>query len=88
LAGWKDRVKRVKGSSFASRSFDLIDDTQKSVSAEFEVLIDGPGKSTGLTSVTGLLGFVPVNLSGQQFARNVAGWYWFTKAADWRLRLH
>jgi hypothetical protein len=28
-----------------------------------------------------------VNLSGQQFARNFAGWYWFTKAADWRLRL-
>jgi len=31
--------------------------------------------------------FFAVNLSGQQFARNFAGWYWFTKAVDWRLRL-
>jgi hypothetical protein len=30
---------------------------------------------------------LPVNSSGQQFARNFAGWYWFTMAADWRLRL-
>jgi hypothetical protein len=31
--------------------------------------------------------FLAVNSSGQQFARNFAGWYWFTEAADWRLRL-
>jgi hypothetical protein len=34
-----------------------------------------------------LVRILPVNLIGQQFARNFAGWYWFTKAADWRLRL-
>ena len=26
--------------------------------------------------------------SGQQFASSFAGWYYFTSAADWCLRLH
>jgi len=44
-------------------------------------------KTASLTFIRALLSFLPVNSSGQQFARNFTGWYWFTNAADWRLRL-
>jgi hypothetical protein len=35
----------------------------------------------------GVARFSSVNSSSQQFASSFARWYWFTNAADWRLRL-
>jgi len=46
-----------------------------------------PGIST-LLPPPALCYSATVIYSGQQFASSFAGWYYFTSAADWCLRLH